>query len=85
MNLNFAKKLDFLVYKTKVDAQKIDKSKLDIFGIVLASFSINNKEERTDFFKKTFLLTDISIDIALKMFFFTLNNVEIDFVCYYIH
>ena len=32
------------------------------------------------FFEETLLLTDISINVALKMFFLTLSNVEIDFV-----
>ena len=31
------------------------------------------------FFEKSFLLTDISLDVALKITFHILSNVEIDF------
>ena len=48
--------------------------------MVIASFSIKDKEEKSRFFEETFLLADISIDIALGIPFFTLSNVEIDFV-----
>lgn len=37
------------------------------------------------FFKKTFLLADINLDIALEISFFILNNVEIDFVGYHLY
>ena len=37
------------------------------------------------FFEKIFLLTNISIDLALEMPFLILNNVEVDFVDHYIH
>lgn len=43
INLTIIKKLGFWVQKTEVDAQKIDSSSLDIFEIVIASFSIDNK------------------------------------------
>lgn len=48
--------------------------------MVIASFSVEEKEERSCFFEETFLLVDISMDITLEMLFFILINVEIDFV-----
>lgn len=80
INPEFAKKLGFRVHKIKVGAQKIDGSKLDIFDMVIASFLVEYKEKKYHFFKKTFLLTDISMNITLKMLFFTLSNVKIDLV-----
>ena len=41
---------------------------------------MNNKKGRSWFFKETFLLTNISINIALGMSFLILSNVEIEFV-----
>ena len=85
MNLDFAKKRDFWIFKTKVGAQKIDGLKLDTFGMVIAFLLVENKEEKSHFFKKTFLLVDISMDITMGMLFFTLNNVEVNFVDCHFH
>ena len=46
---------------------------------------MDNKKRRSGFFEKIFLLDDISIDIALGISFFTLNNVKINFIGYYIY
>ena len=48
--------------------------------MVLASFSIKDKKRNSCFFEKTFILTDISMDITLKISFFTLKNVDINFI-----
>ena len=77
---DFTKKFGFRVHKIKVDAQKINSSKQNIFGIIIASFSVEDKEKKSRFFEETFLLADISIDIALRTSFFTLSNDEIDLV-----
>ena len=76
MNPNFAKKLGFQVCKTKVGAKKIDGSKWDTFGMVIVSYSIEDKERRSYSFEEIFLLTDISMDIAPSISFFTLNNIK---------
>lgn len=72
MNLDFAKKLSLRIRKTKVGAQKIDGFKLNSFGMIIAFFSVEDKEERSRFFEEIFLLADISMDNALGMLFFTL-------------
>ena len=43
---------------------------------------MEDKEKRSCFFEKTFRLADISMNITLGMFFFTLSNIKIDFVDY---
>lgn len=85
MNPNFTKMLNFQIYETKIDVQKIDSLKLDTFGMVIAFFPIKDMEKRFRFLKKTFLLAVISIDIALRIFFLILNNIEINFVGHHIY
>ena len=53
--------------------------------MVIVSFFVKDKEGRSLFFKETFFLAYINIDIALRMLFFTLSNDEIDFVGCQIH
>ena len=47
--------------------------------MVIASCLLEDKEKRCRFFEETFLLADLSKDIALDMPFFTLNNLKTDF------
>ena len=55
----YASKLYLMVYHTKVGAQKIDGSTLEIFGIVLANFQVEDKLGKARFFQEIFLLADI--------------------------
>ena len=48
--------------------------------MIIASFSVEDKEKKSRFFEKMFLLANINIDIALRISFFTLSNDKIDFV-----
>lgn len=75
----YAKKLDLNIRKTNMEAQKIDNTTLKIFEKVIAAFSIHNKARKVCFFEETFLLADISIDVALRIFFFILSNANIYF------
>ena len=80
---DFAKKFDLWISEIIVGIKKINSLKLDIFDILIASFFIENKEEKSCFFKKTFLLADISIDITLRILFLILSNNKIEFaVCH---
>ena len=63
-----------------VGAKKIDSTMLHTYKIVIAAFSVTDKTNRVRFFKKTFLVANISPKIVFKMFFFTLNNIDIDFL-----
>lgn len=76
---SFAKKLGFYIHKTNVNIQKIDCNRPGTFNIVIAFFSVNNKNKKFCFFKKTFVLADISMNIAFEIFFLILNNVEVNF------
>lgn len=73
------KKLNLIIKKTNVEAQKIHKIILKIFEIVIIAFLIHDKAKKICFFEETFLLTDISIKITLKISFLTLSNTNIHF------
>lgn len=60
--------------------QKIYGSRLDTFGIVIVSFLINDKDEKSRFFKKTFRLNDISIDVAFQIPVLILSNIKVNFI-----
>ena len=80
MNPAYAKKLGLRIRQTNVGAQKIDGSHLNIFGIVTAGFSLQNKLGKVQFFQKTFLMTDTRIEVVLGMLFLTFSNADIRFV-----
>lgn len=85
ININFIKKLSLQEYENKVSAQNINGSKQDFFGMVVTFFSMEDKEAISLFFQDILLLTDISIDNTLGMSFFTLSNIEIYLIGYYIY
>ena len=51
----YASKLSLKVHHTDIGAQKIDGSTLEIFGIVLANFQVEDKLGRAQFVQETFL------------------------------
>lgn len=77
--MSLIKKLDFSIYKTNKSAQKIDGNRLETYGRAILLFQIDNKDTKFDFFEKTFLLAEISMDVDLGMFFSNLSNVKINF------
>lgn len=77
---SFTKELGFCVWRIKVGIQKINGFRLKTFEMVITSFLIIEKVRKSRFFIKTFLFIDISMDVALGMLFFTLSNVEINFM-----
>ena len=79
MNLDFAQKLDFKVWKTNVGAQKIDGSALEIFGIVIADFQIEVKVNKPRFFQKAFLVANTKFEIILRILFLKLSNADMLF------
>lgn len=40
---------------------------------------MDNKDRKSQFFEKAFLLADISIDATFRMFFLTLSNAKVNF------
>ncbi len=73
----FAAKLELRPRPTNVGAQKIDGSPLETHDMALARFSLQDSLERVR--EKTFLLTDISIEVVLEMFFLSLSNADVEF------
>ena len=78
--LTFAKELGLPIRQTEVKAQKIDGTMLDIFRIVVVAFSIADKTNQIKFFKKTFLLANVSPEIVLGMPFLTLSGANVNFL-----
>lgn len=56
-----------------------DTHRLKTWEMIIASFWVDNRGEKSRFFKKTILLADISMDVALQMLFLTLTNIKIKF------
>lgn len=54
--------------------EKIDSSILKTYEMVILSFPIDHKDRKSYFLEETFLLVEISINIAFRMSFFTLSN-----------
>ena len=79
MTPGYALKLGLKVRSTDVRAQKIDGSTLKTFEMVLASFQMDDTLGRAQFFQKTFLLADLSVEVVLEMPFLTLSNANIKF------
>lgn len=79
MQLSFMKKLHFYICQIDIVTQKTDGNRFEIFHIIIAVFLVNNKDKNSCFFKKTFLLANISIDIVFGMSIPIFNNVEINF------
>lgn len=80
IHLDFAKKLGFEAQKTTLGVQNINKSRLYLFDIIITHFVVKDKEEKSCFYKKTFLLTNININVTLRMFFLISRNIAIEFV-----
>ena len=76
----FAKKLGLPIRPTDIGAQKIDGTTLDIYGMVIAAFFIENKANQVRFFEEIFLVTNVSPKVVLRMSFFTLSDANLDFL-----
>lgn len=59
--------------------QKINNSRLKTLRIVIIIILINNKKRKSQFFKETFLLANINIDIAFRISFLILSNIKVNF------
>lgn len=46
--------------------------------MVVAVFSMTNQAIKIEFFEKTFLMTNISLNAVFEIFFFTLSDVNVD-------
>ena len=80
MTLAYTAKLELHVYPTDNGTQKIDRSILLTYGIVLANFQMKNKYEKTHFVQKTLLVAHTTIELVQEMLFLALNKMKINFV-----
>ena len=76
----FVSKLGLKVCSTDVGAQKIDGFILQTFGMILASFQVEDKLGRARFFQESFLLADTTVEVVLGMLFLTFNNADVSFL-----
>ncbi len=65
--------------KTNVRAHKINSITLEIYGIVVSTFFVPNKDGKERFFEKSFLLANVKSDIVFEIHFLTINNTDVDF------
>lgn len=63
-----------------IRAQKIDNIILKTHKIIVVIFLIVNHIKQIEFFKKIFLIANISLKVVFKMLYFTLNNTNINFL-----
>ena len=47
--------------------------------MVIAALSVNDQADRVRFFKETFLVANVSLDMVFGILFFTLNDADVDF------
>ena len=80
MHPAYTTKLGLRTRKIDIGAQKIDRSHLDTFGMVIADCSIKDKLRRVRFFQKTFLLANIGLEMVLEISFLILTKADIRFV-----
>ena len=75
----YAAHLGLQVRITDVSAQKIHRSSLATYNMVITIFQSIDKLCRCWFFQETFLLANISLEVVLGMLFLTLSNADIQF------
>ena len=76
---SFTKQLGLHIRPTNVGSQKIDGTMLDIYGIIVAPFSVENKANQVRFFAEIFLVVNVSPELVFGIPFLTLSNADIDF------
>ena len=79
MSPAYVERLGLKTRKTNVGAQKIDGSALEIFGMVIADFQMEDKDGRPRFFQETFLVADTKFEVVLGMPFLKISNVDVTF------
>ena len=79
MNQAFTSWLGLKIQKTNAKAQKIDSTTMETYEIVVFTFFMLDKDDKKRFFEENFLLTDVKLDVVLKILFLTMSNTDIDF------
>ena len=76
----YTTKLGFCARKIDISAQKINRSHLDIFRMVIVNYSVKYKLGKIRFFQETFLLANISLEVVLQMFFLIFGRTDVRFI-----
>ena len=76
----FVKELGLPIKSKNVEMQKIDGIMLDIYGIIVAVFSVTNKANWGRFFKQTFLVANVSPEVVFGILFLILSSADINFL-----
>lgn len=79
MSQVFVLQLDLKIQKTNIGIQIIDNIILEIYKIIVFTFSILDKDYKKRFFEENFLLANIKSDIVFKILFLTISNASINF------
>lgn len=80
INQAFTLQLGLKTRKTNVKAQKIDNTTLETYIIIVVSnFSMLANDYRISFFKESFLLANVKLDLVLEIPFLTMDNVNVNF------
>lgn len=59
---------------------KIKNSRFKTFNIIITSFSMDKKDEKSGFFEETLLVAQINIDVAFEISFLILGNIRINII-----
>ncbi len=79
MSQAFTFQLGLKIWKTNIGAYKINGTILEIYEMVVSTFSVLDKDGRKKFLEKSFLLGGVKPNIVLGILFLTMSNVNIDF------
>ena len=80
IHLSFIKKLGLFIRLIDIEAQKIDGTMLNTYGMVVIAFLMINKANQVRFFEEIFLEANICPKIVFRMIFFTLSSTNVDFL-----
>ena len=78
--LAFAKELGLPIRPIDVGAQKIDRTTLETYRMVVAAFSVQDKANQIRFFEETFLVANVSLEVVFGMPFLILSGADVDFL-----
>lgn len=74
-----AKKLGFAIRKVNNSVQNIDEIILVFYNMAITGFLLQDKYVKDCFFEKMFLLANKTMDVILRVLFFTLSNANVRF------
>ena len=78
IHLIFVKEQGFFIRPIDIKTQKIDNTMLNTYEIVFVAFLVTDQVNQVRFFEKTFLITNISLEIVFGMLFLILNSANIN-------